>query len=391
MANPTPGDLLRMEIDAQQIPVPLEGDIGDAVIDELVYALYPNVHEQRVPTYGAIIMPESITGYSQLEVDTIEEARMLSDGSSSFYIHEAQRRPLVGFLQKELRSELDLVEASLSMEAAIIKRSVDGSVRLFTRQHVIGCYGRQWTKKDYASNGIRYINEVAPQATTASQVLENILNVTFHELSPNNIGTTVIWYLAEPLEEELPYIKVEGHVKSNILSFNNRAHHNAIKQLISQHDGAILISRQGDLIAIDARLSHSKKAESFIQSHKGTRHTSAKLFSYDEPRALVFVVSQDGPVTVFSDGILISELMTSGNSLYKLAQVYIKEGAKRSGDIEVYKDTVQCESCRKWQCIEVMQMSGWNGPENTRCIVCGSSITYKHCFEISMKKLIKRF
>jgi hypothetical protein len=40
----------------------------------------------------------------------------------------------------------------------------------------------------------------------------------------------------------------------------------------------------------------------------GTRHTSAARHTYDCPDVLAFVVSIDGPVTVFSDGLRIAQL-----------------------------------------------------------------------------------
>ena len=41
---------------------------------------------------------------------------------------------------------------------------------------------------------------------------------------------------------------------------------------------------------------------------KGTRHTSAARHTYDCPDMLAFVVSTDGPVTVFCDGQRIADL-----------------------------------------------------------------------------------
>ena len=45
---------------------------------------------------------------------------------------------------------------------------------------------------------------------------------------------------------------------------------------------------------------------------KGTRHTSAARHTWDCPDVLAFVVSTDGPVTVFSDGHRIADLKRSG-------------------------------------------------------------------------------
>jgi hypothetical protein len=44
---------------------------------------------------------------------------------------------------------------------------------------------------------------------------------------------------------------------------------------------------------------------------RGTRHTSAARHTYDCPDVLAFVVSADGPVTVFCDGRRIVDLKAS--------------------------------------------------------------------------------
>jgi DNA integrity scanning protein DisA with diadenylate cyclase activity len=55
-------------------------------------------------------------------------------------------------------------------------------------------------------------------------------------------------------------------------------------------------------------LRATKVSERAVASIGGTRHTSAARYTYDCPEALAFVVSTDGPVTVFSDGRRIAEL-----------------------------------------------------------------------------------
>jgi DNA integrity scanning protein DisA with diadenylate cyclase activity len=45
-----------------------------------------------------------------------------------------------------------------------------------------------------------------------------------------------------------------------------------------------------------------------VPAIKGTRHTSAARHTYDCPDMLAFVVSTDGPVTVFCDGQRIADL-----------------------------------------------------------------------------------
>lgn len=39
-----------------------------------------------------------------------------------------------------------------------------------------------------------------------------------------------------------------------------------------------------------------------MESFGGTRHTSALRYSYDDPRATLIVISEDGPVSVMRAG-----------------------------------------------------------------------------------------
>ena len=53
---------------------------------------------------------------------------------------------------------------------------------------------------------------------------------------------------------------------------------------------------------------------------RGTRHTSAARHTFDCPDVLAFVVSADGPVTVFSDGQRIADLKLRDPFAAKTAQ-----------------------------------------------------------------------
>jgi hypothetical protein len=73
---------------------------------------------------------------------------------------------------------------------------------------------------------------------------------------------------------------------------------------LAQIDGASLFDSGGTLRAIGVRLIPSAHAEMSIAPFRGTRHTSARRYSADDPGATVIVVSEDGPVTVMRAGHL---------------------------------------------------------------------------------------
>jgi DNA integrity scanning protein DisA with diadenylate cyclase activity len=76
-------------------------------------------------------------------------------------------------------------------------------------------------------------------------------------------------------------------------------------------DGALLIGRDGRLIAVNVILRPTRASEQAVPATRGTRHTSAARHTYDRPEVLAFVVSTDGPVTVFSAGQRIADLKRS--------------------------------------------------------------------------------
>jgi hypothetical protein len=72
-------------------------------------------------------------------------------------------------------------------------------------------------------------------------------------------------------------------------------------------DRAVLVDPDGDLAALNVLLLAPGIPDE-LRFDGGTRHNSAGRFSAAEPHALGFVVSSDGPVTVFQAGDVIASL-----------------------------------------------------------------------------------
>ncbi len=79
-----------------------------------------------------------------------------------------------------------------------------------------------------------------------------------------------------------------------------------LRHALAQVDGAAVFDGDGVLRQLGVRLVPSKAAERTVDPFRGTRHTSARRYSRDDPLALVVVVSDDGPVTVFRDGEMLA-------------------------------------------------------------------------------------
>ncbi len=61
----------------------------------------------------------------------------------------------------------------------------------------------------------------------------------------------------------------------------------------------------GTLRQLGVRLVPTPEAEADVDGLRGMRHTAGRRYSFDDPAAVVIVVSEDGPVTVLRAGTVL--------------------------------------------------------------------------------------
>jgi len=89
-------------------------------------------------------------------------------------------------------------------------------------------------------------------------------------------------------------------------------------------------AEDGRLLAINVIMRPTRSSEQAVPATKGTRHTSAARHTYDCPDVIAFVVSTDGPVTVFSDGRRIADLKSQ--EVRKTAETIAALAAERRAE-----------------------------------------------------------
>jgi DNA integrity scanning protein DisA with diadenylate cyclase activity len=288
-------------------------DLDEEVAAELARCFDPFVHEQEVRPYGAIVARETphlarlgrIINTEGLEPDLV---RSLADGRHSVMLIVKDLPPQLLLLHESMDTDQDYASHAVWVDGLILCSDDRGVVRIVTDSSVTVIQGRRWTAKDLVYEAAEDIVQVVPAAD--GEVVRRLLELCHHRFSPKCIGATLLYVLTDHAGPTKRRDEGSGVAALN-LSVLNEAEEPLLLHQARYRDGALLIGRDGRLLAVNVILRPTRASEQAIPATKGTRHTSAARHTYDCPDLLAFVVSTDGPVTVFSDGRRIADLRHS--------------------------------------------------------------------------------
>jgi DNA integrity scanning protein DisA with diadenylate cyclase activity len=293
------------------------------VARELARCLDPAVHEQVIRPYGAIVCRETpqlerlgrIVETTSLSEDVIES---LADGRHSLVL-AAKGQPLRLLLLAEgIDTDQDYASRAMWIDGVIICNDDKGIVRIVTNSSVTKIEGRRWMATALVFEAAEDIVQVVPAADLA--VVRRLLELCHHRISPGSVGTTIVYLLTDD-EQPAGRRRDDGvRVEAMKISVLDAAHEPLVLHQARYRDGAMLVGRGGQLLAVNVILLSERASEEAVPPMKGTRHTSAARHTYDCPDVLAFVVSADGPVTVFSDGKRIADLRGSDQLVPKTAE-----------------------------------------------------------------------
>jgi hypothetical protein len=412
---------LRDELLDERVPLPIDTMVGELLLDELLAARRPARHEGRPPRYGSLITaapfpwdqspgtPASINAEG-LEGDDL---RRCADGRGSFVLAQlGQPRDLVCF-RHTMEYEATAVNLVRATGVFVVQRNL-GGVRVCGPEGVIHWDGDNWTFKPLAERYVGPLLRLAPMADPA--VLRSLLELCVHWLSAGRVGATIVWHLgagpdrgssemaadalsAGPAESSAdspaeltdtsapadaggaisaPAMVVIGGpakvdtstaIRAPRLQLGHPEHHPAALALLAQIDRAVELGPSGELLRAGVALLGSREAHELVPTLGGTRHTSARRFSFDAPDSIVFVVSESGPVTVFADGGVEAQVrMDPCHSGFPLDLL----------EMEPHPDdqtTVRCDHCERLLLVDVVDFPNWKGgPELLECPVCAGAI-----------------
>ena len=312
MPQAPPGRLRRLAEELEESGLRLEGSeaLRDLVVEEIDAALRPVVHERRVASTGTVVQPRSDPeGWApgaQLDIarapaglEPLSAARRFADGLSSWLLRRTDGTTEWMVFDRPAGSERDLVVLADVLDATVIQRHPAGSVRVVGAFGVLRWHGYAWHHEPPVSSWIDIVTASADHGDP--EVLEALLEFAVHDLGSRGIGSLLIYRSdaqpGPPVEERLP--------TPPRLRIRKATHLAPLRHALAQVDGAAIFDAEGVLRRLGVRLVPSTDAEESVEAFRGTRHTSGRRYSYDDPLSTVIAVSEDGPVSVLRAGFVL--------------------------------------------------------------------------------------
>jgi Probable sensor domain DACNK/DisA bacterial checkpoint controller nucleotide-binding len=286
---------------------PLEVDI---LLTELEHARRPPPFEGRPNIYGSFVLPGE---RSLINIDNlveildlpmpIEQARRFSDGRSSFVVRRADGCPQLACFRRTIQYEADLVDIESSTGASIVQRTIMGTTRVFTPSGAVEWNGHRWQFRPSARMHLPALSAAVPEAP--KPLLRGLLDLAVHWLSPARIGATFLLDL-DPVPDDAHGFDMSAALDSPALSVLERHHYPPLFAVLAQTDLATLVDVNGAVGSLGVGLRSSVESERAVQMATGMRHRSAARYTWDHHHTVAFVVSEDGPVTLFRRGLPIA-------------------------------------------------------------------------------------
>lgn len=312
MAEHVTGRLRRLGEELEESGLRPEGSraFHSMLLEEIDHSLRPVVHERRVASSGTILEPRSdpATWASGTLLDItrwpfgeqpLPAARRFADGLSSWLVRHIDDRNEWMVFDRPAGSERDLVVLSDVLDATIVQRHPAGSVRVVGAFGVLRWEGYSWHHEPPLRAWIDAVT--AGSAHGDAEVIAAMLDFAVHDLGSMGIGALLVYRPdpdpGPPVDERLP--------PPPALHIRRPFHLAPLRHALAQVDGAAVFDAGGVLRRLGVRLVPSTAAEETVEALGGTRHTSARRYSHDDPRATVIVVSEDGPVSVLRNGAVL--------------------------------------------------------------------------------------
>lgn len=369
-------ELLSIELEINQIYI---SEILEKFPDFKHYiaaAMFAKPHEEQIPKWGMFFMDEFPSAATEI-ID--EYTPTFCDGRNTFGLRVQGRETIYTIAFNHPLLDTEILNLCISDHEAVLIRSAN-RLSIYHRGSIHICENRIWRTLGELNTALEKMKIHYPDLSTEN--FSKILEFAYYELSLRGIGATIVYWLGSTYSHTNSPIKDSFH-----LDFNTPSHQQMLKQYITYNDGAVIINRDNKILGGQAHLSYSDYSEKMIEAYSGTRHTSARRFSFDYPEAIIVTISMDGPVSIFSDGCNIVTLdYTSIQPNEELIEI-VREYNDTPATEEEYE--TECRNCGKYYHITLLNFPGWKDEKILGCNVCGHTMDTVNCFKIDQILLKK--
>jgi len=338
---------------------------------ELSHCLFPHVHEGNVRPYGALIArdddPSCLGSISSLS--DAEQVRAAADAQNmlAFAVKGQPLRLLR--LKSPLISQEDGVRLAAAADGVVVRVNETGVVWIASAEGVTTIDAHNAWSRPAASDVVSTLTSLVPTAPLG--VLAAVATLAYSRLSPDRVGATL---LLELTDEDLTARQSPGE---SLVDLNLNVKSPSDWPLIEHHlrhtDGAMVISQDGRVLRRAVFLSATTEAQKRTMAGAGTRHNSAYRHTFDRPDLLAFVISADGPVRVFSDGLDAFTLTMPDGAL----------PWNPSGG-EMWVSDATCPHCGVKLVVRKTILYGWRDHETEDCPVCGKEAASVHGWRVEI-------
>lgn len=368
-------------LDVDALPRELaSSEVIEMMVDEILYARHAPIHEGLRPTYACLIVPDLASCEADFlphpaENVDLKTLRPLADGLNTFLVRDPSGG--LAILAETVHDELALVRLTRRLSAVGVQLTRAGDIKVFNGSRISVNQHFDWVTRPYARDLIPAFCDAIPLPPTDAggtllRGIADLLDFCVHLLSPNGTGATFVLDLLGDAGELVAAATNAATVPTVLLNVFDPVHQRALAPLVASVDGACLVASDGKLVAFEAMLGMSEPAKRHVSAHGGTRHTSAKRFSFDHPEVVVFVVSADGPVTVFCDGAATFSLRPEGTATGTWRLALRLADAVEVQDVD---DQVVCGACGKT--LRILGTKVTSGSERAAaCPICSHDPVY---------------
>jgi DisA bacterial checkpoint controller nucleotide-binding len=338
---------------------------------EVYRCFSPTVHEGHRRPYGAIVARyDDPAEFGTLHtINDTQELLGAADGVNAV-TYSVKGQPLrLLRLAEPLVSQDDCCLLADRLEGVVTRVDPDGMIwiaspkAVTTIDHLNG-----WTRPPIGDI-LPMLNQLLPIANI--NMLGAIARLAYSYLSPHKVGTTILLSLTG--------VAIQDHQTAGIsiaglgLNVQKREDWPLIEHELRHCDGAAVVDTDGLLDRKGVMLNPTQISLKNVQTEGGARHNSACRHTYDRPDLLGIVVSSDGPVTIFSDGLLAFRLILSDHGL----------PWNPSGG-EMWTEESGCPTCRAKLLVRKTILYGHRGDERGHCPICASEVAYVHGWRVEV-------